>query len=80
VSDGAMSFYHDRFVHTRISKFTYGTFWDPPFDPADPDHQQRFDKVYADGLGRMLVEDSFDVILPKVCLFSFAIVFVIVRC
>jgi hypothetical protein len=76
VSDGALSFYHDRFVRTRISKFTYGTFSTTLFDPADPDHQQRLHNAYTDYEGDRVIPDSFDVILPKVCLYSF----VIVRC
>jgi len=38
VSDGALSFYHDLFVRTRVSKFTYGCFSNTPFDPTDLDH------------------------------------------
>jgi len=73
VSDGALSFYHDRFVRTRISKFTYGTFAQPRFDPADPDHQQRLHNAYTDFAGVRRIKDHFSVILPKVFLFSFLI-------
>jgi hypothetical protein len=73
VSDGALSFYHDRFVRTRISKFTYGAFCAIRFDPADPDHQQRLhnEHRYFDGVRR--IKGSFCVILPKVCSISFVI-------
>jgi hypothetical protein len=37
VSDGALSFYQVRFVHTRVSKFTYGSFCNLPFNPTDLD-------------------------------------------
>jgi hypothetical protein len=78
VSDGALSFYHDRFVCTRISKFTYGTFFSPVFDPAASDHQQRLHNVSPDVDGVRTIVDCFDVILPKVCLFYF--VNLIARC
>jgi len=71
VSDGALSFYHDHFVHTRVSKFAYGTFCAISFQPADPDHQQRRHDTYTDLSGVRRVNHSFDVILPKVFLFTF---------
>ena len=73
VSDGALSFYHDRFVRTRVSKFTYGTFCDIDFDPADPDHKRRLHNTWTDLAGDKCITDFFDIILPKVCLFSFVI-------
>jgi hypothetical protein len=70
VSDGALSFYHDRFVRTRISKFTYGTFCSIPFDPTDPDHQQTRHNTLTALDGAWFIRDhAFDVILPKVFLF-----------
>jgi hypothetical protein len=71
VSDGSLSFYHDHFVRSRVSKFTYGRFCCPAFDPADQDHQQRVHKTYTSVSGLVRVNDFFDVILPKVCLISF---------
>ena len=73
MSDGALSFYHDRFVRTRISKFTYGIFSSIDFDPADSAHQQRLHNVYTNFVGVRRIKYSFDVILPKVYLFSFVI-------
>jgi hypothetical protein len=69
VSDGALSFYHDRFVRTRISKFTYGTFCHLLFDPTDLDHQQRRHNTFTDLAGDWRILDAFSVILPKVVLF-----------
>jgi len=74
VSDGAISFYYNHFVRTRVSKITYGNFCHIPFDPASPDHQQRLSKTYTSLSGDRLIIDSFDVILPKVYLFHFLIV------
>ena len=72
VSDGALSYYHDHFVFTRVSKFTYGVFCNIVFNPADPDHQRRFNKVFVDASGTPLgrIGDAFYIILLKVCLFS----------
>ena len=69
VCDGALSFYHDSFVNTRISKFTYGIFITNFFDPADPDHQQRLHNTFTDFDGDRVIKNYFFVILPKVCLF-----------
>jgi len=66
VSDGAVSFYLDRFVRSRVSKITYGTFCHIQFDPASPDHQQRLGKTFTSVSGKRRVRDAFDVILPKV--------------
>jgi hypothetical protein len=79
VSDGALSFYHDHFVRARISKFAYGHFYDPRFDPTDPDHQQRFDKTYTSIAGETCVRDVFSVILPKVYSFSFVVTALFIR-
>jgi hypothetical protein len=76
VSDGAVSFYHDRFVRTRISKSTYGVFMHTYFEPADPDHQQRLHDVYTNFAGDRRIKHFFDVILPKVYLYSL----IIARC
>ena len=69
VSDGALSFYHDRFVLTRIPKFTYGTFVGTFFNPAVPDHQQRLHNTFVHYEGHRHINDFFSIILPKVCLF-----------
>ena len=66
VSDGALSFYHDHFVRTRVSKFTYGNFCSFRFDPAAPDHQQRLRAAFTDLSGIRRIRGSFNIILPKV--------------
>ena len=71
VSDGAISFYLDHFVRTRVSKVTYGVFGGIDYDSSAPDHRSRSDKVctYVNGSKRISI---FDIILPKVsCLISF---------
>ena len=71
MSYGALSFYHNRFVRARVTKFAYGIFCDLPFDPIDLDHQQRLHKTSIKACGRMAVRDFFAVILPKVSSISF---------
>ena len=66
VSDGAISFYLDHFVRSRVSKFTYGTFYSILYDPNDPDHQSRSYDVFTDLCGEKLIDGFFDIILPKV--------------
>ncbi|PPR01388.1 hypothetical protein CVT24_006226 [Panaeolus cyanescens] len=65
VSDGAISFYLDHFVRTRVSKLTYGNFCHIPFDPTLQDHKTRADKTFMSMSGHKRISDSFDVILPK---------------
>jgi hypothetical protein len=71
VSDGAISFYLDHFVRTRISKITYGTFYSIAYDPSDPDHKSRSHKAYTSVSGKERI-GSFDIMQKKVsCLISF---------
>jgi len=65
VSDGAISFYLDHFVRTRVSKFTYGTFGSKRYDPNDPDHRSRSHNVVTNAAGEKRIKDSFGIILPK---------------
>ena len=39
VSGGAISYYIDHFVQTRVSKLTYGIDGHADYDPSDPEHQ-----------------------------------------
>ena len=66
MSDGAISFYLDHFVRTRVSKITYGTFYKILYDPNDADHKSRSHKVFTSVSGHKRICDSFDIILPKV--------------
>jgi len=66
VSDGAISFYLDHYVRTRVSKVTYGNFCHIPFDSNDPEHQLRIKNTFISVSGNKRISDSFDVILPKV--------------
>ena len=68
VSDGAISFYLDRFVRTRVSKVTYGVFVDTKYNPIAPDHRSRFHNVFTSISGIKQIGNFFDIILPKVSL------------
>ncbi|KAH9485815.1 Heat shock 70 kDa protein 12B [Psilocybe cubensis] len=65
VSDGAISFYLDHFVRTRVSKVTYGNFCHIPFDPTSPEHKLRSASTFMSVSGTKRISDSFDIILPK---------------
>jgi len=70
VSDGAISFYLDHFVNTRVSKLTYGNFCHIPFNTNDQEHLKRSSKTFVSVSGIKRITDSFDIILPKVGLQS----------
>ncbi|KAJ2928083.1 hypothetical protein H1R20_g9013, partial [Candolleomyces eurysporus] len=65
VSDGAISFYLDHFVNTRVSKMTYGNFCHIPFLENDPEHRTRFQNAFLSFGGQRRIKDSFDIILAK---------------
>ena len=67
MSDGAVSFYLDHFVRSRIAKVTYGVHMRNDFDSSDPEHLKRISTVYADADGILSVGKGFDIILLKVC-------------
>ena len=67
VSDGALSFFLDRFVRSRVSRVTYGTTMNHRYLPNNPDHRKRFSATYVDpNTGERAIRGAFDVILPKV--------------
>ncbi|KAF9478438.1 hypothetical protein BDN70DRAFT_994212 [Pholiota conissans] len=65
VSDGAISFYLDHVVRTRISKVTYGTFCSTSYECGDPDHFRRREQSFMSESGVMRIRGFFSVILPK---------------
>lgn len=66
VAVGAVSFYIDRFVKGRISKFAYGVPYCAPYNRSNPEHFKRNHKIYTDELGDKYVPDAFDTMLSKV--------------
>ena len=69
MSDGALSFFLDRFVRSRVSRVTYGTTMNHRYLPNNDDHRKRFSATYVDpNTGERAIRGAFDVILPKVSL------------
>lgn len=66
VSDGAISFFLDHFVKTRVSRVTVGCFADPIYDPKDPEHVKREKSTHIAQDGEKRVRGHFYVILSKV--------------
>ena len=79
VSDGAISFYLDHFVRTRVSKFTYGVICNILYDRNDPEHKSRSDKVFTAASGDKRINGFFDIILPKVAYNPFPRKYVILK-
>jgi len=65
VAVGAVSFYIDRFVRGRISKFTYGVPYFAIYSPFNPEHVKREDKTHIDLEGDKCVPDAFATLLSK---------------
>lgn len=61
-----MSFYIDRTVSVRISKYSYGVSAYTLFDLNDPQHQKRKDNVYMDDEGDLVLGGQYAEILGKV--------------
>lgn len=66
VADGAVSFYLDRFVSSRVARWTYGVECNRLFDKSNPEHLIRSHKVNTRASGDLCVSDGFNAILIKV--------------
>ena len=66
VSDGAVLFYLDHQVKTRVSKAAYGAWQAVPYDANNPEHVERQAKAYHLPSGRKVLPDSFSVMIPRV--------------
>ncbi|EFI28066.1 hypothetical protein CC1G_14092 [Coprinopsis cinerea okayama7 len=66
VSDGGVSFYLDNLVKARVSKAMYGVTCYVTYNPKNPEHEQRKDKIEVhETTGETILWDAFDTILPK---------------
>nr|GAT52799.1 predicted protein [Mycena chlorophos] len=65
VSDGAVSFFLDHFVSSRISKDGYGIEISTVYDSNDPQNVARLSNTTFDAAGERVVPDQFDTILPR---------------
>ena len=66
VADGALGFYCDHHVSARVSKFMYGVEYLREFDPNDPEHVSRKERLCELPSGPQLLPDAFDCILARV--------------
>lgn len=74
VADGAVSFYLDHSVKTRVSKFFYGTDCSALYREEDPDHKSRSHLTFSGVDGRKKLDQAFSTILPKVSSFLYSLI------
>ena len=67
VADGAISYYIDHFVQTRVSKLTYGSKGSIDYDANNPEHLKRTTFTAISGVKR--IDRVFWVILSGVSYF-----------
>lgn len=72
VAYGAVSFYLDHFVSSRVTKVTYGTEIYVDYNPDDPEHFARRYQKFTPPSGRVSVPNRFSIVLQKVCPSRFA--------
>ncbi|KAH7912819.1 hypothetical protein BJ138DRAFT_733334 [Hygrophoropsis aurantiaca] len=65
VADGALGFYCDHHVSARMSKYMYGVEYLREFDPHDPEHALRRERLCELPSGPKLLPDAFDCILAR---------------
>ena len=68
MSDGAISFFLDHHVRTRVAKVSYGTDFAVPYNKSDPEHLKRPASKFINADGSHFISGVFNVVLPKVCL------------
>lgn len=66
VADGAISFYLDHFVATRVAKYTYGTSCASAYNHFNLEHRKRSHKVTRSISGDKCLPCAFSSILKKV--------------
>ena len=64
MADGAISYYVDHFVKTRVSKLTYGSRGYTVYDPSNLEHQKR--PSFTSVAGDKVVTNVFSVMLSGV--------------
>lgn len=67
VAHGAVAYFLDRYVRRRVARHTLGQYVSWPYDPSNPEHRRRKDKVYT-GLytGGKFVRGGFQIVVKKV--------------
>ena len=66
VAIGAVSYYVDHFVTSRISKFTCGVFANTRYKSSNPEHVRRVNKLFIDPMGIKRLPDKFYTALTRV--------------
>ncbi|KAF9526168.1 hypothetical protein CPB83DRAFT_795114 [Crepidotus variabilis] len=65
VSDGAISFYIDHYVHARVAKISYGVVGFVTYDKNNPEHRKRSHRQQSDADGISVISDAFKALLKK---------------
>jgi len=68
VADGAIGFYCDHHVGARVAKYMYGVERLREFDETDPEHVERYNRLFQLPSGPKLLPYAFDCILARVSL------------
>lgn len=66
VAEGAVLYYIDGHVSSRVAKVTYGAPSAVPYNAFDPDHLRRSEHVRIMPSGKYMVNGGFEVVLKKV--------------
>ena len=66
VAEGAVSFYIDHYVCTRVARFNYGTSCNVVYEPDKPSHASRAHRVYEGADGATRLTNHFYCLLNKV--------------
>jgi hypothetical protein len=66
VGEGAVSFYLDHYVSSRIAKVSYGVKGSRSYKPNDPEHERRKRHIFARPSGHKMINGAFVTVLEKV--------------
>jgi hypothetical protein len=69
VADGGVSYFIDRHVSARVSRYFYGVTMNIQYDETDREHIRRASSRYVNSTGYNFLPGRFDIILPKVNIF-----------
>jgi hypothetical protein len=78
VADGAVSFYIDHLVSSRVARATYGIECSTQYDSLDPEHLARESKSYINVAGVRRIPGYFESILRKVNIISLLIRYMLI--
>ena len=67
---GALSFYIDHFVTSRVAKVSYGTMGSMLYKPNNPEHAKRKKMIWKRPSGDTMISGAFFPVVKRVCLIS----------